>query len=43
MYLEIALQEKRRFYKGEDHPQIALTLRSLGNVLNELGIHTKAM
>lgn len=43
MYLEIALQEKKRFYKGEDHPQIALTLRSLGNVLNELGRHTKAM
>ncbi|PFX22408.1 hypothetical protein AWC38_SpisGene13085 [Stylophora pistillata] len=43
IYLEIALQEKKRFYEGEDNPQIGLTLRSLGNVLNELGRHTKAI
>ncbi|PFX22383.1 uncharacterized protein LOC111334317 [Stylophora pistillata] len=43
IYLDIALEMKEGFYKAEDHPQIALTLRSLGNVLNELGRHTEAI
>ena len=41
--LQEALREKEQFYKGKDDPQIALTLRSLGNVMNEVGRHTKAM
>lgn len=42
-YLTEALEEKKRIYKGKAHPQVAFTLRSLGNVLNELGKQKEAM
>lgn len=43
-YLREALKEKEQFYvNDEGHPQIAFTLRSLGNVLNEVGKQIEAM
>ena len=42
-YLKQALKEKERHYKGKADPQVAFTLRSLANVLNELGKHSEAM
>ena len=42
-YLKQALKEKLELYDGKAHPQVAFTLQSLGNVLNELGKHSDAM
>ena len=42
-YLKEALELKELHYEEKDDPQVAFTLRSLANVLNELGKHEKAM
>ncbi|KAJ7391294.1 hypothetical protein OS493_019426 [Desmophyllum pertusum] len=43
IYLREALEKKMDFYNGMAHQQIAFTLRSLGNVLNELGQQSEAI
>ncbi|KAL9972982.1 hypothetical protein ACROYT_G019383 [Oculina patagonica] len=43
MYLREALNEKVEFYNGKAHAQVAFTLRSLGNVLNEMGKQSEAI
>ena len=42
-YLREALKEKLELYDGIAHPQVAFTLQSLGNVLNELEKQPEAM
>ena len=42
-YLKRALKGKEQYYKGKADHQVAFTLRSLANVLNELGEHNEAM
>jgi len=42
-YLREALKEKLELFGGRAHPQVAFTLQSLGNVLNELGKQSEAM
>lgn len=42
-YLRDALNRKLELYDGRADTQVAFTLHSLGNVLNELGKQSEAM